>query len=121
MALNYVTSGPHPKGFSGSFSGSSRQGAGHRGRDRRLTQVPRKEGRGVQPRPRGFLNSPNFSPIVQPPGGRGEGGSWLCRHCVESFGPAGPVNGRHLPRLRIKCVLFLGEGKRDQWSVSDIW
>lgn len=47
----------------------------------------------------------------------------LHRHCVKASGPAGPAgaSGKHLPRLRIKCVLFLGEGKRGQWSMANIW
>lgn len=49
------------------------------------------------------------------------GGGCLCMPCVEAFGQAGPADGRHLPRLRIKCVLLLGEGKKGQWSVADIW
>lgn len=36
---------------------------------------------------------------------------FLHRHCLKASGPARAVGGRHLPRLRIKCVLFLGGGE----------
>lgn len=51
----------------------------------------------------------------------GGGVPFLHRHCLKASGPARAVGGRHLPRLRIKCVLFLGEGKRGQWSMANIW
>lgn len=82
--------------------------------------MPGWEGSGVQLKPDGFANSPNLSLTVQPSGGSG-GWGCLCIHCVEAFGQAGPADRRHLPRLRIKCVLLLGEGKRGQWSMADIW
>lgn len=50
----------------------------------------------------------------------GGGVPFLHRHCLKASGPARAVGGRHLPRLRIKCVLFLGEGKRGQWSMANI-
>ena len=82
--------------------------------------MPGQEGSGVRLKPGGFANSPNFSLTVQPPGGSvwGEVGC-LCIHCAEALGPSGPADRRHLPRLRIKCVLILGERKRGQWSVAD--
>lgn len=78
--------------------------------------MPGKDGSGVQSRPSGFPDSPNqpYSVAV------GEGGC-LCRNCGEVFETVGPAAGRHLPRLRIECVLFLGEGKRGQRSMADIW
>lgn len=37
---------------------------------------------------------------------------------MKASGPAGAAGGRHLPRLRIVCGLFLEEGKRGQRSVG---
>lgn len=82
--------------------------------------MSRKEGRGVQLRPSGFLSSPNFSPTVQPSGGGGEGWELPRQTLCGGLGASRASEWEALAQTENKVCPVSGggeEGANGQWQI----
>lgn len=81
--------------------------------------MPRKGGSGVQLRPAGFANSPNFSRLCSPQVAVGVGG---CPHGLHGgFWASRSSRLKALAQTVNKVCPVLGGGEEGQWSVAEIW